>query len=240
MDNSYLLYEGPSLLDGEPIFVVLTGLKKKSRNKKTGDMLQTYILSARTTPTNALTQGFDYSICGNCPHRYANKGSCYVNIAYAPYTIYKAYKNGSYKFFTEELLLNLQGKVLRFGSYGDPAAVPVEVWNRLKPYLSSWTGYTHQWRERPDLKNICMASVDSREEYHEAKTLGWRTFRVLAPTEENITDEIACPASEEAGKLTTCAKCKLCKGTSIKAKDISIRVHGKFSQNFTKQTQPSS
>ena len=74
-----------------------------------------------------------------------------------------------------------------------------------------------------------MASVDTIEEREEAKKAGWRTFRVAEKfTGEDIVlpGEILCPASEEAGKRTTCDKCGLCAGLSRKAKDIMIPVHG--------------
>jgi len=41
-----------------------------------------------------------------------------------------------------------------------------------------------------------------------------------------LSGEILCPASEEAGKRTTCDKCGLCAGLTRKAKDIMIPVHG--------------
>jgi hypothetical protein len=51
-----------------------------------------------------------------------------------------------------------------------------------------------------------------------------------------LPGEIACPASDEAGKRTTCEKCKLCNGADTRnskgyqlydnRKSISIIVHG--------------
>ena len=42
--NGAILYCGPSLLDGSPIIVVITGLSGRSTNTKTGKMAQTWIL----------------------------------------------------------------------------------------------------------------------------------------------------------------------------------------------------
>jgi hypothetical protein len=46
--------------------------------------------------------------------------------------------------------------------------------------------------------------------------------------------EIPCPASEESGKRTTCAQCRLCSGARDNdvRKDIAIIVHGAGSNNF--------
>jgi len=66
--NSRVLWEGSSLIDGAPIVVIVSGLLK-SENAKTGNMLQTYILRADVSPTNAIRSGEDSSICGDCPAR---------------------------------------------------------------------------------------------------------------------------------------------------------------------------
>jgi len=66
--NGVIVYEGPSELDGEPIVVIVTGLRK-SDNTKTGDMLQLWILLQNKLPCDAAKQGLDSSICGDCKHR---------------------------------------------------------------------------------------------------------------------------------------------------------------------------
>ena len=48
--TSAIIYEGPSLIDGGPIVVVAIVSK---RNRKTGDMLQTYIQRADVPPVEA-------------------------------------------------------------------------------------------------------------------------------------------------------------------------------------------
>ena len=56
---------------------------------------------------------------------------------------------------------------------------------------------------------------------------GARTFRVIASVADMVKGkEVLCPASEEAGKRTTCDRCKLCSGASIAAKSIAIVAHG--------------
>ena len=56
--KSAIIYEGPSLIDGGPIVVVAIVSK---RNRKTGDMLQTYIQRADTNPLEASRLGLDAS-----------------------------------------------------------------------------------------------------------------------------------------------------------------------------------
>ena len=65
--NGVIVYEGPSELDGEPIVVIITGLKRTT-NRKTGTMLSSWILLQNIQPYDAANQGLDISICGNCKH----------------------------------------------------------------------------------------------------------------------------------------------------------------------------
>jgi hypothetical protein len=48
--NGKILWEGNSPLTGDPIVCIITGLKSKSSNEKTGDMLQTVILRTDIEP----------------------------------------------------------------------------------------------------------------------------------------------------------------------------------------------
>lgn len=229
-----VIYQGPSMIDGSPIVVIVTGFRK-SKNSKTGAMLQTWILRADQTPTEAVKSGADQSICGDCRHR---DSSCYVVVAQAPLAVYKAWQAGRYQDWTGAFPDNrLQGRQIRLGAYGDPAAVPFRVWRRVfEQKLAGWTGYTHQWRN-PDvqrLRNFVMASVDSPEEQAQASAAGWRTFRVRHAGETLGEREVICPASDEAGNRTTCEACNLCQGQRSDAKSIVITVHGTRAGNFTK------
>ena len=56
------------------------------------------------------------------------------------------------------------------------------------------------------------------------KILGYIAYE--GPSEIDVqAGEAMCPASKEAGRKSTCAKCTLCAGTSIKARDIVIADH---------------
>jgi hypothetical protein len=71
-----------------------------------------------------------------------------------------------------------------------------------------------------------MASVDNHMEVLVAKDMGMRYFRVQIGYNAPLQGEVNCPASKEAGQKTTCNSCRLCAGTSIKAKNIVIADHG--------------
>ena len=83
-----IIYKGPSLIDGSPIIAIAT---LNSSNSKTGAMVQTWIMRSDIEPHHAIKTGADISVCGDCPHRPANNGSCYVLTFQAPLSIYRAF-----------------------------------------------------------------------------------------------------------------------------------------------------
>ncbi|TXR49882.1 hypothetical protein [Phyllobacterium endophyticum] len=233
--NGAIIYRGPSMLDGAPIVVIATGLAKNSRNGKTGDLVQTWILRDDVSPIEAVNNGADSSICGDCPHRGTvvdgkNVGrSCYVTVFQAPLVVWKSAQRGLYAHLTpSEARLAFAGRKVRLGAYGDPAAVPMAVWNEALADIEAGTGYTHQWRTcDQSLKNYVMASCDSALDHELAKAMEWRTFRVRTASEPKLAREVICPASAEAGYKTNCAACVACGGFGAKAKaDIVIIAHG--------------
>lgn len=231
-----VVYDGPSQLDGSPILGIITGINTKSTNVKTGPMAQLYIIGAHEHPTEALKDGSDAGICGDCKHRPVNMGSCYVVVAQGASAVFRAWQQGNYPIALPEeanAALRDKGKSLRLGAYGDPAALPIDLLGRLTAGIR-YTGYTHQWRTcDPAYKLYTMASVDTPAEHALAKAAGWRTFRVRLETEALFHgSEIMCPASEEMGFRTTCDRCVLCQGTATRARDIAIVVHGRHTQKF--------
>lgn len=225
MSSGYILWRGASMLDGAPIFVIATGFDIASKNAKTGDMIQTWILREDVSPGDAMRYGQDRSICGDCKHR---GRTCYVMVHWGVTQVWKAAKRGKYPELDRRQLTKAgRDHAIRIGTYGDPAAVPTWVWHRFVERAQHHTGYTHQWRAAPGLRDICMASVDTPAEREEAKALGWRTFRVRTSHEPVLDREVVCPASAEAGRKTTCEECRACGGLSSKARaDIVIKVHG--------------
>lgn len=237
--NGVIVYQGPSRIDGAPIVVVAVGLRRSSTNSKTGGMVQTYIIRSDIHPVEALGTGADASICGGCPHRpkvryvdaqgrarYSER-SCYVNVSQGPAAVFKAFQRGAYPVAPFNKLAELfAGRVVRLGSYGDPAAVPLMVWQAMTAQAEAWTGYTHQWKSAKlrDVTALCQASVDNVEEARKAQAMGLGYFRVRASHEPMMPGEVVCPASAEAGKVTTCEVCRMCDGAS--ARPVTIIAHG--------------
>ena len=79
--KGFILYDGPSVLDGAPIVVIAT---LETSNAKTGAMVQTWILRGDIEPHQAVKTGEDASVCGNCPQRHNTGGACYVMTHQAP------------------------------------------------------------------------------------------------------------------------------------------------------------
>jgi hypothetical protein len=240
--TGFIIYRGPSLLDGAPIVVIAV---TASSNRKTGNMVQTYILRADCHPVEAIKTGADASICGDCKHRPALGGACYVVVPQGPASVYRAFVAGKYPTAPNLPALGA-GRMVRLGTYGDPGAVPVEVWESLTARADGRTGYTHQWRNpslaadhRARLLRLCMASVDSPAEARAATAAGYRYFRIRAAGEPIQPLEFTCPASEEAGKRLTCTNCGACDGTRRQSADGRalggspvIIVHGSKARRF--------
>lgn len=227
--NGCVLYDGPSAWDGERIVVVLTGLTDASANDKTDDMLQTWILRADQKPIAARQTGADATVCGDCPHR---SGSCYVNLGQGPRAVWVCWNAGRYLPYAPAIHDKyIRGRMLRIGSYGDPAMVPVRTFSQLLPLVDGHTGYTHQW-DKPigeAYRPICMASCDTEAQTFRAVADGWRFFYV-SPSVSGPDGATLCPASEEAGKKTNCNRCGLCAGASRSARSVFIPLHGNLAQ----------
>jgi hypothetical protein len=194
-------------------------------------MLQTWILAQDEAPHHAVKSGADEAVCGDCP---ARGKWCYVTVFQGPRSIWETWKRGGYPACN---LDDLKRKEVRFGAYGDPAAVPFEVWDEIGIHASMHTGYTHAWKYcNPLHKHYCMASVDSEEEALQAREKGWRTFRVTESLDNLMTKEVVCPASDEAGKKLQCIQCGACDGVSGNRKShIVIKAHGAKTKKFIEE-----
>jgi len=225
--NGYKLFEGKSKINGKNIVAILT---LKTSNIKTGQMAQLWILNADLNPVEASKQKKDDSICGGCKLRKSLNGACYVNLGQAPLAVYKAYKLDKYPTLQQNNYNILSGLKIRFGAYGDPFALPIEILAKLKAVAINNTSYTHQWKKGSEiLKAVSMASVDNIDEQKEATSKGWRTFRVAKLDSEILANEILCP---NVTKGINCSDCNLCSGAILKAKNIVIPVHGNLSKKF--------
>jgi hypothetical protein len=228
--NGFILHEDSVRV------VIATGFSTPSDNRKTGDMIQIWILCKAEDPVTAIRTGLDRIICGNCRHRgheengkHGVERTCYVNEGQAPLGIWKAWKAGNYAPLRS--LEVFTGRKVRFGAYGDPTHMPLPLALAIAGVSSGWTGYTHQWR-KPSLqgwRQILMASVDTTAELLIARAMGWSTFRVGS---EATAGESLC-ASEAIG--TPCSVCLLCAGVRGGLRAIHIPVHGKGAVHFMKE-----
>jgi hypothetical protein len=234
--GGFIFYRGASQIDGAPIVAIATC---DTSNRKTGSMIQTWIIRDNVHPVVASRTGADSAICGDCRHRgqydangnrIAGTRTCYVMLTPVA-SVYRTLRNNRYEDLSASLDVaadRIAGSMLRLGSYGDPAAIPHYIWTALLGRVAGHTGYTHQWRTFPEYADIVMASVDSVAERVQANILGFRTFRVATSVGwAKQQNEALCPASEQAGKKTKCDKCRACSGTSSRARcDIVIPAHG--------------
>jgi len=228
LPRGIVFYNGPSLLDGKPILgIALTS----TTNSKTGDLIQTYIIKSDLHPQDAINDGSDDTICGKCIHRKTGnktgKRTCYV-FPPAIGQVFKSFIAEKYTDISEENQHTFRGRKIRFGAYGDPAAIPAKTWKKLlaisgKPH----TSYSHQWdREDFDIeawRNITMASVETLAQKAKANSMGLNTFRVGTDEDKVQRDEMICPASKELGKQLQCEDCMVCSGGK---KNVFILAHG--------------
>tara|TARA_R110000796_G_scaffold96136_3_gene201701 strand:- start:12562 stop:13305 length:744 start_codon:yes stop_codon:yes gene_type:complete len=239
--NAVKTYDGPSLIDGKRIVVILTGLKKGSANTKTGGMIQSFIMPHSIKPNESTKTGDDASVCGNCPQRpliwkatpeseRVSDAPCYVVTMHGPRSTWVANveKYDLPVSDPEDVAALLEDNGLRLGTWGDPSAVPASHWAPMTKGRNH-TGYTHQQNGAGSSRTDLMASVHSEKERQAAKRKGFRTFRIISSVSEVNTGEILCPASKEAGAKTDCNTCNLCMGDNhkkgLRARDVAIVAH---------------
>ncbi len=224
--NGYIIHEDRIRV------VIATGFRRKSKNPKTGHMVQIFIIRKDIDPVTANRTGKDKAICGSCPLKggAGKPRTCYVTLIQAPRAVYVAYKRGSYPVLTDLSVFN--GRAVRIGAYGDPVHIPFQIVREIASRASTHTGYTHQWANPlfAGYKALLMASCDTEQGMKLAQDGGWRTFRVVNNLSERTSGEIPC-VNESKG--VQCVDCGLCSGTATKAKSVCITVHGTGASNFS-------
>ncbi len=228
--------------DDKNLFVVRKG---KTSNKKIAPngwgVTQTYTFSRAQYELvhsgNKFTMhdffDLDHTNCMDCEFsRNSGNGKCYTHkiIQYSgmlsmlrslsslpgPLTVEKGY----------DIVEMSMHAYVRFGTYGEPSLMPIDLVKRMVDVASSWTGYTHQWDKDWAIpyKDYFMASVSDALGAHEAQvSKGYRSFIASTTGDESA---VSCPASKESGFISNCAKCGLCSGLLGKGKkDIKILMH---------------
>jgi hypothetical protein len=214
MQSTVELWRGPSLFDGGAIVLLASGLLNPSTNRKTGPMIQTWILSQDDLPMTVMQEGKDAPQCGTCPLR---RKVCYVDLR--PVNgIWRKWQAGDVPLWDGAAFRY----PLRMGAYGDPAMVPLATWLPIIRAAPGWTGYTHQWRWcDPGWKAYMQASVETAADALVAQEAGWSTYRVALPDEPLLRREAECTYNVSSLQCWACLKCRGDTG-----KNIVGRVHG--------------
>jgi hypothetical protein len=192
--SSVIVYEGPShLIDRSGntpsgnIFVVLSGLRDPSTNRKTGPMIQTWILPVGEFPS--VRTAAAYRVCGDCEM----ESACYVN---------RITLSGFYQRFNQLPRVDfmqlsarerdrlLGSAAIRLGAFGNPSAMPLELAEALIEGRNH-TSYDAMWRTiDPAWARVSMASCSSAEDAIEAWSRGWRVFLTLPDDTKQARAEI--------------------------------------------------
>jgi hypothetical protein len=204
-------------------YMVVTSVLEASKNIKTGAMIQTYLIS-RERLTESSVFG---AKCNECPL----VKECYVqrdkmSVRRALVRLLSGESTSYVHATLDEVMPLLNGRSVRFGSYGDPTSIPYADLKRISEACVEWTGYTHFWRSVDHRYSaLLMASVESTDGELEAWANGWRPFRVILNSDDRVLiteNMIECPHYTRG---VQCITCGLCKGTSSKAKGVYVFEH---------------
>lgn len=222
LDNIYFKKDG-----------IVVNFQFETSNSKTGDLIQNNFIPFDWINSDAkISTLSDTKVCFDCDHGKSKKATCYVRkgqsemgLSSKVRSLRKIGLDNIPELSPEleaDLLEAIEGRGVRFGSYGEPILLGHELVDKISKRAKFWTGYTHQWHKNAWAKDYFMASVETTLVDKAAKNMGWRTFFVGDSVgSENVT----CPASKEAGNKATCETCKLCMGTQSKAKSVKILKH---------------
>jgi len=217
--GGYVLHRG--IVAGEPYVAIAT---MKTKNEKTGNMVQIWFLLEHHNPVDAVKRGLDAStICRECP--FAAGNGCYVNVGQAPRQIWVKYKRGGYTdLIPAHYPLAFSGRKIRFGAYGNPTLLPLAMVKAIASVSAGWTGYFHDWRTNPlahGYSAFFMASTETENSLKLATALGFRTFHV-SPVKP--AESLECLSET---RNLECSQCKLCSGLSKQRQpSIWINPHG--------------
>lgn len=205
-----------------------------SDNLKTGNMLQIWIMARNVHPVESRRTGHDSTLqCAGCP--YAGNQGCYVS-PLPLMALWRAYKAGSYSHLqmgSTEWDSFFRGASVRFGAYGNPSILPLEMVESIANLSLSYTGYFHDWNIMPvslakSYGRFLMASCEPHNVLF-AQNLGLRTFTVVSEVPESKALGIECLADKSG---LQCIDCGLCDGTARSATrsrslpSVWIRAHG--------------
>jgi len=220
---------------------------KVSQNSKIGIgyVVQTYHFSINQVIEMSLTN--DKVSCLDCPLSYnqnnGKSGGCYTHkglqnlglnsmlrsLNKKLHTI-KEFNENDFNAFINKVKFTNKIDLIRFGAYGEPILMPLNVVKTLSNLSDKTTGYTHQWN-KPQFKtynHFLMASTHTEIERKKANVLNFRSFFVAESkiSDFKVLNAVNCPASKENQKNLTCIACGLCNGIKRgNKKDVYIMKH---------------
>jgi len=171
------------------------------------------------------------SVCFDCPFRaylkcYTHKYQQYSGFISMLKSIAREFKNvqevPSIHLLEKKIVEISNDRYIRFGTYGEPTLLPLNLVSSMVKASKSHTGYTHQWAKKPDYAAFFMASTHNENQANMAQKIGFRSF---IATDKPLAGAVVCPASKEAGFKSTCEKCGLCSGQRKGTKNIQILEH---------------
>lgn len=208
---------------------------KPSENIKLGFgfMLHTYHFSENQISSGSLLD--DSHCCFDCPYSFnqnnGKSGGCYTHRAFQGLGLMsmlkrlkkkKTFENFKKEDFNKFLSIakSVGVGLARFGVYGEPVTLPLNVVGKIVRASNKHTGYTHQWHKAKGYNKYFMASVSSNIEAAVANAMGYRSFISYKDAD---TKGATCPAAKEfKGNKKTCIECAACgggKGGNIKIKN---------------------
>jgi hypothetical protein len=178
-------------------------------------------------------QFFDFAekVCFDCPFRgylkcYTHKYQQYSGFVSMLKSIVREFTTLDFVPYvgiqTEKIISMSKDRYIRFGTYGEPTLIPLDLVASMVDVSKSHTGYTHQWAKNLDFAKYFMASTHNEAQAEIAQKMGFRSF---IASSKPIKTAVTCPASKEAGFKSTCEKCGLCSGARKGTKNIVILEH---------------
>ena len=221
----FSIIEIPSELMPDQTIVLIA--KYNQTNRKTGLMVQLSILDTSIQAVHKIDgsipngQGCSESQCTAFKACYVRSNIQHIFPMTGVLNRYKAGELPSIHWI--DFVVLCQDKNVRFGEFGDPAAINIRYVEELAYRAKNHTGYTHQWKTcNQDLRFFFMASVETQADYDQAVSMGWKCFFVGAdPIKGKI---MQCPNESKAN--LQCQDCMLCNGAKTKF-SISIQPHGR-------------
>ena len=228
-------------LDGQNIFVVRKGFTTNQKISNGKPLVQTYTFSVKQWQLASTRKGFemkeffalDESNCLDCPYSgNSGTGKCYTH-KFMQYTgflaMLRSIKADQVTPLTSQkraaIIKMCTESYVRFGTYGEPSLLSVDLVKQMAEASSTWTGYTHQYAKpwAKDYGQYFMASVHNQAEAADTRDKAYRSF---IASQDGSELAVSCPASKEAGFKSNCAACGLCSGILGKGKkDVKILEH---------------